>query len=315
MSTLDTHPQPSDSRDCAAAGATPLTQRIAAREAQLGAGMRIYRALPTTERRTIGAWCFLDHFEPLDVSRGAALRVGPHPHIGLQTVTWLRAGEILHRDSLGCVQPIRPGQLNLMTAGRGIAHSEESAHTRPAVLRGAQLWIALPESARNSAPAFDHHPELPGAMHHGLRVTVLAGKALGMESPARVYTPLVGLELCASGAVDTALPVEPGFEYGALVLEGEAEVAGEPLTPGTLLYLGCGRAALPIRTAGAAALILIGGEPFAETALLWWNFVARTRAEISRATQDWNAGADYFGQVHGYDGERLAAPPPPWDRV
>lgn len=314
MSTLDTRPQASDSRDCAAASAAPVTQRIAAREAQLGEGMRIYRALPTTARRTIGAWCFLDHFGPLDVSGGEGLRVGPHPHIGLQTVTWLRAGEILHRDSLGCVQPIRPGQLNLMTAGRGIAHSEESPRPRPALLHGAQLWIALPESARDTAPAFDHHPDLPTVTHDGLRVTVLAGKALGRESPARVYTPLVGLELCASGAVDTAVPAEPAFEYGALVLEGEAEIAGEILAPGTLLYLGRGRDALPIRTTGAAALIVIGGEPFAESALLWWNFVARTRPEISRATQDWNAGADYFGQVHGYDGARLAAPPPPWLR-
>ena len=313
MSDLEPRPAPSDSRDCAAAARTPTAQRIPAREALLGEGMRIYRALPSAQRRTIGAWCFLDHFGPVDVTTGQGLRVRPHPHIGLQTVTWLREGEILHRDSLGCVQPIRPGQLNLMTAGRGISHSEESPATRPPRLHGTQLWIALPDGARHTEPAFDHHPELPTTTHDGLRVTVLAGTALGLASPARVHTPLVGLELCAPAAVDTVLPVEPAFEYGALVVEGAAEVAGEALTPGTLLYLGCGRDALPIRTTGPAALMLIGGEPFTATALMWWNFVARTQAELSAVTRDWNAGAAYLGEVRGYDGARLPAPLPPWD--
>ncbi len=313
MSTLEHRPQPSNSRDCAAAARQPVCERIAAREATLGEGMRIYRALPTSQRRTIGAWCFLDHFGPIDVATGAGLRVGPHPHIGLQTVTWLREGEILHRDSLGFVQPIRPGQLNLMTSGRGISHSEESPTQRPPRLHGAQLWIALPENARHVAPDFEHHPTLPTIDHGGLRVTVIAGAALGQRSPARVHTPLVGLELCAAGAVDTVLPADPAFEYGALVLEGEVDVAGERLAPGTLLYLGCGRDVLPIRTTAPAALMLIGGQPLAETALMWWNFVARTQAELSAATRDWNAGAPYLGEVRGYDGAPLRAPTPPWD--
>ena len=142
---------------------------------------------------------------------------------------------------------------------------------------------------------------------------MLAGRAFGQRSPARVHTPLVGLELCATGAIDTVLPVDPAFEYGALVLEGEVDVAGEHLAPGTLLYLGCGRDVLPIRAAAPAALMLIGGEPFAETALMWWNFVARTPAELSAATRDWNAGSPYLGDVRGYDGARLTAPTPPWD--
>ncbi|MGH8455906.1 MAG: pirin family protein, partial [Stenotrophobium sp.] len=258
-----------------------------------------------------GALCFLDHFGPVDVVTGAGMRVGPHPHIGLQTVSWLLQGEILHRDSLGYVQHIRPGQLNLMTAGRGIAHSEESPAGRPSGLHGAQLWIALPEPQRHCDPAFDHYADLPLMTHDGLRITLLAGEALGERSPAKIHSPLVGLDLAADGPVTVTLPLRAEFEYGALVLEGEVGVGGEALAPGTLLYLDRGRSVLPLRTTGAARMLLLGGEPFAEDILMWWNFVGRSKDEIVQVTRDWNAGR-HFGEVRGYDGARLVAPLPPW---
>jgi len=312
MSTTEPKSQVSDSADCAAASQQPVAQRIEGKAAVLGDGMRIVRAMPTIQRRMIGAWCFLDHFGPLEIASGKGLRVGPHPHIGLQTVTWLLQGEVLHRDSLGTVQHIRAGQLNLMTAGRGISHSEESPTPRSPLLHGAQLWIALPESARHGEPAFAHHPQLPVANHDGLRVTVLLGEALGERSPGRVFTPLVGLELKAEDAVRAQLPLDPAFEYGALVLEGRAEIEAENLAPGTLLYLGCGRKRLNIKTDAGACVLLVGGEPFREHMLMWWNFVARNKEELTQVSRDWNAAKAYLGEVQGYDGARLSAPLPPW---
>jgi redox-sensitive bicupin YhaK (pirin superfamily) len=290
----------------------PLTQRIEASTATLGEGMRIARALPTRQRRLVGAWCFLDHFGPTDVSSGKGMRVGPHPHIGLQTVTWLLEGEILHRDSLGSLCPIKPGQLNLMTAGRGICHSEESPVPRPAGMHGAQFWIALPESRRHGEPAFAHHPQLPPARRDGFAVSVLAGTALGERSPAEIHTPLVGLELRSSDAAQTQFPLDPGFEYAALVLQGSVTVRDEALVPGTLLYLGQGCDSLSLRCDAPAVMLLIGGEPMQEAPLMWWNFVARSKDELTQACRDWNAEAEYFGRVTGYDGARLVAPLPPW---
>ena len=289
MSNIEPQCSASLSTDCALASARPVSQRIQTRDAELGEGMTIRRALPNRQRRMIGAWCFLDHFGPLQVGSGEGLRVGPHPHIGLQTFTWPLEGEILHRDSLGYEQLIRPGQVNLMTAGRGIAHSEESPAARSPVLHGAQLWIALPDSHRHCEPAFEHYPELPVVEREGFRVTVLTGEALGERSPVRVYTPLAGLDIATTDGADTTLPLRPEYEYGALVLEGEIAVEEEPLAVGTLLYLGCGRSALALKATAAARLMLLGGAPFEEEVLLWWNLVARTRAEIAEAPElPWN---------------------------
>jgi redox-sensitive bicupin YhaK (pirin superfamily) len=307
MSNLDRHGESSSSRDCPEIAREPVSQRIATRDAVLGEGMTIRRALPSRQRRMVGAWCFLDHFGPVDVARGDGMRVGPHPHIGLQTVTWLLAGEILHRDSLGCVQPIRPGQLNLMTSGRGIAHSEESPASRPALLHGAQLWIALPDAVRNIDPAFDHHAALPVIRRDGVEITLLLGEAFGERSPGRIYSPLSGIDVSAAGDAKTRIPLHAHFEYGALVLAGAARLQGEPLAPGAFLYLGCGRSALDLETQAPARVLLIGGEPFPEEVRLWWNFVARTRAEIEAARTQWEEGRG-FGEVRGYPGSRLAAP-------
>jgi redox-sensitive bicupin YhaK (pirin superfamily) len=288
-------------------------QRIDAHRASIGGAMDVRRALPTAQRRTIGAWCFLDHFGPADVAATRGLRVGPHPHIGLQTVTWLLAGEVLHRDSLGTVQRIEPGALNLMTAGRGIAHSEESPQPHAPDLHGVQFWIALPEAARHGPPAFQHHPRVPVLAREGLRVTLLAGEWLGERSPAQVYTPLVGASIAAPAGARATLPLREDFEYGAIVTHGQAQLDGEPLAPGALLYLGRDRAQLALAAGSSdAGIVLVGGEPFAEPMLMWWNFVARTRDELTRACRDWNDARGWPGEVRGYDGPRLVAPLPPW---
>ena len=290
-----------------------VLQRIESSTTTLGEGMRIRRAIPTRERRMVGPWCFLDHFGPVDVSQGKGMRVGPHPHIGLQTVTWLYEGEIFHRDSLGSQQPIVPGQLNLMTSGRGISHSEESPQPRPAGMHGLQFWIALPDDARDIAPAFEHYPSLPRVRHDGLCCTVLVGEALGVASPARMHWPVRGLDVEIAGAVDTQLPLDTAFEHAALVTQGSVEIEGEVMEPGTLLYLGDSRARCLLRTQTAARLALIGGKAFEQPVLMWWNFVARSKAELTAACREWNDGHEKFGAVQGYDGASLVAPMPPWD--
>lgn len=290
----------------------PQRQRIEGRAQVLGEGMPIVRALPTRGLRTVGAWCFLDHFGPSDVTQGHGMRVGPHPHIGLQTVTWLLEGEILHRDSLGSVQSIRPGQLNLMTSGRGISHSEESPAPRPPRLHGAQFWVALPEGARHGEPAFEHHAQLPCTEHQGLQVTVLLGEAFGLRSPGTVYSPLVGMDVRARGPITATLPLRREWEYGFLVLEGAAELDTEALAPGILLYLGAGRTEVRLKTTGPVTAVLIGGAPFDEPLLMWWNFVGRSKDELVAASCEWNLESPRFGTVRGYDGPRIPAPLPPW---
>ena len=291
----------------------PALHRIEASSQVLGEGMQIRRALPTRERRMVGPWCFLDHFGPVDVSHGKGMRVGPHPHIGLQTVTWLYEGEILHRDSLGYVQPVRPGQLNLMTSGQGISHSEESPGERPAGLHGVQFWIALPDTARRGRPAFDHIPELPQVERDGVICTVLVGSALGASSPASMHWPVMGVDVrIDDDGADASLPLDPGFEHAVLVTVGNVEVEGESLGPGTLLYLGARRDRLRLAASSRARLVLIGGRPFEEPMLMWWNFVARSKQELSDACREWNHADAKFGEVRGYDGDRLTAPLPPW---
>lgn len=268
--------------------------------------MTIARALPSAARRTVGAWCFLDHAGPLAFPPGPGMRVGPHPHIGLQTFTWMIEGEVLHHDSLGHRQVIRPGEVNLMTAGRGIAHSEESLGTHGAV-HAAQLWIALPDDQRDRSPAFAHHPELPRLEQDGFRITVLAGETLGARSPALLYSPLIGVDLTAQQAAHTRLPLHAAFEHAVLCLRGRARVDAQPVEPGTLLVSDPGRAAVALACDGPAQLLLIGGVPWRQPPLIWWNFVARTPDEIAQAAADWNAGRR-FGEVPGTTLPRVPAP-------
>jgi hypothetical protein len=216
---------------------------------------------------------------------------------------------VLHRDSLGCEQLIHPGQVNLMTSGRGISHSEESPRGRAGRFHSAQLWIALPDAERHREPDFHHYPDLPVIERGGYRVTVLAGSCDGERSPAKVYTPLLGLDVAARGSARTTVPLDPAFEHAALTLEGAPSLNGEILEPGILLYLGTGRASLDLASASASRMLLIGGTPFGEEILLWWNFVARTVEEMETATRDWVEGRR-FGQVHGARGKPLIAPDP-----
>jgi redox-sensitive bicupin YhaK (pirin superfamily) len=278
-------------------------------------GFAVTRTLPNRQRRMVGAWCFLDAYGPHDLGDSPGMRVGPHPHTGLQTVTWLVAGEVLHRDSLGNLQEIRPGQLNLMTAGRGISHAEETPLTHSAVLHGVQLWVALPHADRDMPPAFAHHADLPVATFGDMTATVLMGTLGEATSPARTHTPLVGAELALAAGASATIPLRPDFEYAALALDGAATVDDATLKPGPLLYLGSGRSSLRLATSSPSRVLLLGGEPFAERLVMWWNFVARDHDEIVQMRLDWESHTPRFGEVHGYDGPPLPAPPMPLTRL
>ncbi len=284
-----------------------MLERIETRAAEVGGGLIVRCALPNRRRRTVGAWCFLDHAGPMEFGRGGGMGVGPHPHIGLQTFTWMIEGTVMHRDSLGNEQLITPGQVNLMTAGRGIAHAEDSDSAGGGRLHAVQLWIALPDAERHRAPAFRNHPQLPLVELGGFSVRVLAGSAFGKTSPAEVYSPLVGLDLAAAGPASISVPLSASFEHAALVLSGAASIEDQELTPHTLLYLGSARERLAIRCEAAARIMLVGGVPFGEDILLWWNFVARDAQEMEQAARDWNTG-QRFGAVHGSPSPPLSAP-------
>ncbi len=306
MSDLMTKAQLSDSKDCPEFSAKPIHQMIKTRQALLGEKLIISRALPTRERRMIGAWCFLDHFGPLALQQDREFNVAPHPHIGLQTFTWMMEGVIQHRDSLGSNQLIKARQVNLMTAGRGIAHSEESLHSGQ-VLQGVQLWIALPDSVRHVEPDFKHYPEVPVIEHDGLVIDLMVGELLGVKAPVSVYSPLIGLDINTTKGVCTKLPLNPSFEYGILPLDNELNIEGTLIDHNMLLYLGCGRTELELNIPQKARFLLIGGEPFNEEILIWWNFVARNKQEIIEATNNWN-NHTYFDEVLGYVGKRTPAP-------
>jgi redox-sensitive bicupin YhaK (pirin superfamily) len=282
-------------------------ERLESQRAQVGEGFELRRALPNRHRRMVGAWCFLDHAGPASYAAGKGLTVGPHPHIGLQTFSWMIEGSILHTDSLGYRQWIHPGQVNLMTAGRGISHAEESPGDTAGRFQLAQLWIALPDAVRHREPSFHHYPELPILERGGFRISVLAGTFAGERAPVEVFSPLVGLDLAAPGPARTELAFDAAFEHGVMALEGAATVGGETLSPGALLYFAPGLERLPVESRGAARLLVIGGRPFGEEVLLWWNFVARTYAEMEQATRDW-LESDRFGKVEGARGARLVAP-------
>ncbi|PFG41767.1 hypothetical protein ATJ88_0409 [Isoptericola jiangsuensis] len=333
MSNLETRPT---EQVCAVGEPVADVEVLEARDVPLGGprAMTVRRTIPQRRRSLVGAWCFSDHYGPDDVSGTAGMQVPPHPHIGLQTVSWLFAGEILHRDSVGSRQVVLPGELNLMTAGRGISHSEETpapqpGRDRPGVLHGVQLWTVLPADARDGAPHFEHHGDLPVATADGARVQVFLGSLIvggtTLRSPARTYTPLVGAQLDLEPGARVVLDVEPGFEHGLLVDTGDVTLEGVPVPPATLGYVAPGRAALVV-VAGDAPVraILLGGEPFTEDVVMWWNFVARDHDEIVAARHAWAAQVDErddgatgyapgaedrrFGRVEGYATGPLRAP-------
>ncbi|MFE5586823.1 pirin family protein [Kitasatospora sp. NPDC056531] len=305
MSNLDLKPaQTSCGRE---ASHGPVKDLLTGRQVPLGESTVVRRLLPNLGRRMVGAWCFVDHYGPDDIADQPGMQVPPHPHMGLQTVSWLHQGEVLHRDSLGSLQTVRPYELGLMTSGRAISHSEESPHPHARYLHGAQLWVALPDAHRHAAPAFEHHPDLPVVTAPGLRATVILGTLDTATSPGTTYSPLVGADLALAEGADLKLPLVPEFEYTVLAMTGRIDVDGVPVEPGSMLYLGCGRPELPLLARSDASVLLLGGEPFEERIVMWWNFIGRSGDDIARARADWMAGTR-FGEVHGYAGNRLPAP-------
>ncbi|MFE7552830.1 pirin family protein [Streptomyces gardneri] len=290
--------------------AEPVRELLSPRRVQLGESTEVRRLLPNLGRRMVGAWAFVDHYGPDDIADEPGMQVPPHPHMGLQTVSWLHEGEVLHRDSTGGLQTIRPRELGLMTSGRAISHSEESPRPHARFLHGAQLWVALPDAHRHVEPHFQHHADLPQVTAPGLTATVILGALDGAASPGTTYSPLVGADLALAAGTGTNLPLDPDFEYAVLSMSGEAEVDGVPVLPGSMLYLGCGRTELPLRAVSDAGLMLLGGEPFEEEIVMWWNFVGRTDEEIRKAREEWMT-SDRFGEVKDYDGDRLDAPEVP----
>ncbi|MFD8582021.1 pirin family protein [Streptomyces californicus] len=307
MSNLDRQATPSVCGGRGFVVAEPVRELLASRHVRLGESTEVRRLLPNLGRRMVGAWAFVDHYGPDDIADEPGMQVPPHPHMGLQTVSWLHEGEVLHRDSLGSLQMLRPRELGLMTSGRAISHSEESPREHARLLHGAQLWVALPEAHRNVEPHFQHHADLPVVTAPGLAATVILGELDGAVSPGTAYTPIVGADITLSAGAETRLPLDPDFEYAVLSMSGEAEVDGVPVLPGSMLYLGCGRTELPLRGVSDAGLMLLGGEPFEEELVMFWNFIARSGEEIAQARKDWEEGSR-FGEVRGYDGARLPAP-------
>lgn len=269
--------------------------------------LTVSRALPVKGRRMIGPWCFLDRFGPLSFTEGMPMDVAPHPHMGLQTVTWLLEGEVRHDDSLGHDAVLRPGGVNVMTSGRAIAHAEQTPRDHTGKLNGVQLWTALPEAHRHGDAAFQHLGEVPRVELPGGQVAVFSGRCAGTASPAFHVSDLVGAELQVHRGRALSLPLDPAFEHGVVVLEGESELEGERLEERTLYYLGTRRTEVTVRAPRGGRLLLVGGPPFPEAILMWWNFVARTPEEIRDAREDWERGAR-FGEVRAYRGPRLPAP-------
>lgn len=270
----------------------------------------------------VGAWCFVDHYGPHEVSGTGGMDVPPHPHTGLQTVSWLLDGEVLHRDSLGSTQMVRPGQLNLMTAGHGISHSEQTPEPSQRTtigLHGVQLWVALPAAARAVAPAFEHHATLPVAQVGGASVTVVMGSLAGATSPATAYTPLVGADVTLRADSTASLPLDTPFEHAVLAMDGDLDVNGRRVSRGELLYLPPGPdemvLAAPAADGSDVRALLIGGEPFAERIVMWWNFVGTDHDDIAEARERWQAHDVRFGEVGAYGEGRLDAPALPNSRL
>ncbi|MEN2420721.1 pirin family protein [Streptomyces rimosus] len=294
---------------CAPGEQVPGIEVLAPRDVPLGGprAMTVRRTLPQRSRTLIGAWCFADHYGPDDVATTGGMDVAPHPHTGLQTVSWLFSGEIEHRDSLGTHAYVRPGELNLMTGGRGISHSEVSTG-RTTVLHGVQLWVALPAEHRLTDPDFRHHVPRP-VEHGGAGISVFLGTLAAVTSPVPTFTPLLGAEIVLAPGATVTLTVDPAFEHGLLVDQGPVRLAGTLLRPAELGYACPGRDTLTLTNESdtPARTVLLGGTPFEEEIVMWWNFVGRSHADIAEAREEWMAG-DRFGEVRGYDGDRLPAP-------
>jgi redox-sensitive bicupin YhaK (pirin superfamily) len=268
-------------------------------------GIDIQRTLPHRYIRTIGAWCFVDHFGP--TLQENAMSVAAHPHVGLQTVSWLFKGEVEHCDSLGTIQVINPGELNLMTAGNGVAHSELSLPSA-SEMHGVQLWIVLPNSIRGCAPLFDHYPDLPTFSDGKVSGKVMVGEFMGRRSPARIFSGLVGVELDIAPGSLVDLPLQIDFEYGALLVRGDIAVNQEELPLGHLSYLSAGPSKVQLSSTNGAKIVLLGGAPFQEEIVMWWNFIGRSHEEIVKMRSDWNSYDGRFPNFESRVTGRIPAP-------
>lgn len=284
---------------------TPPTA-YAGKDIALG-DLTVLRALPVRGRRMVGPWCFLDRFGPLSFTEGMPMDVAPHPHMGLQTVSWLLEGEIAHDDSLRSEALLRPGGVNVMTSGHAIAHAERTPREHTGRLNGVQLWTALPESRRHGGAAFQHLPEVPRLETAAGLVHVFSGALDSAHSAADHFSPIVGAELRIHAGHELGLPLDTGFEHAMLLLDGDVALEGQVLEPRLLYYTEPGRTDVALRSARGARVLLIGGAPFGEPILMWWNFVGRTPDEIRDARADWESHRR-FGEVPAYRGPRLPAP-------
>lgn len=319
MTRLDAEPEVAEEAPAVCDG--PRALLLSSREVPLGGvrGMHVSRSLPQRDLPMVGAWCFLDRFGP----QTTRMRVEPHPHIGLQTVTWPFVGEVRHRDTLGSDVLVRPGALNLMTSGAGIAHSEYSVTDDPIPLDALQLWVALPEARRHGAPAFERHENLPTVpLADGAEATVVLGTFADTASPATVHTPIVGAQIALPAGARVLLPLREEWEYALLSVEGDVEADAAPaapsrieVSPGDLLYLGLGRTGVEVSAAHDSVLFLLGGEPFEDDIVMWWNFVGRSHDEIVAAREEWEADSPRFGTVPGHGEVRIPAPPLPGVRL
>lgn len=271
-------------------------------------GIDIQRTLPHRRIRSIGAWCFVDHYGPTD--HADAMSVAAHPHTGLQTVSWLFSGEVEHRDSLGNIQPVVPGELNLMTAGHGIAHSELSLNNRSR-LHGIQLWTVLPDQHRDINPFFEHHGDLPAFSWNGIEIRLFIGELLGEKSPATIFSPLVGAEIDLPINSVTEIPADISHEYGVLVVSGSAAVNSNSVSAGQLHYVPAGRTLLSLASEYGAKIVLLGGQPIHEKIVMWWNFIARSHDEIVSMRDDWERQSQRFPSFADRIGGRIPAPPMP----
>jgi redox-sensitive bicupin YhaK (pirin superfamily) len=280
--------------------------------------MSVRRTLPQRQRTLIGAWCFVDHYGPDDVTESGGMLVPPHPHTGLQTVSWLFTGEIEHRDSAGHHALVRPGELNLMTAGRGISHSEYST-PGTTTLHGAQLWLALPEGHRQVDPAFEHFAPTP-VIGEGWEARVFLGSLLGSTSPVTTYSPLLGAELTLAAGTTLQVPLEPSYEIGLLVDTGDVTVDGKPLDRDQLGFVEPGARSLELTAVEDARVLLLGGPPFGEKIVMWWNFVGRDHDEVAGYRAEWESLVetghdDRFALPVGDPNDALHAPSLPHARM
>lgn len=293
--------------ECVALGAAGhVLEAYPNREVAFGT-LQVARALPIKERRMVGPWCFLDRFGPKSFGDEKPMDVAPHPHTGLQTVTWLVEGEVLHDDSLGCESIARPGGLNVMTAGKGISHAEQTPKINTGILNGVQLWVALPNETRHIDPNFQALEEVPTVELPGGLVQVFSGALANLTSTANHYSELVGADVQVHPGEQTEFGLDPRFEHAVLILNGDCTLEGQVLEEKTLYYLGTKRSEIQFHSREGCRILLIGGPPFPEAILMWWNFVGRTPEEIAQFRADW-VNNDRFGEVTAYDGPRLRAP-------